>query len=199
MILRGPLETATLLRGEKTREQKLGINTMVFKRSRTPSNYHYQGASYKVLDKIFKELKNLAASHQFFDVGCGRGRVLVMAAEAGFKNVVGVEIDPELVRDAEENLKRYSSSSKVNLPLILNGDARSIKYPDKPTVYFFFNPFSEVILSEVLTKILRQGAADNYFVYMNPRHKHVFEKLGFIVIKRLRTGFYTEALIYHTS
>src|SRR4051794_29337388 len=42
----------------------------------------------------------------FVDVGCGKGRVLLAAARAGFHSVVGIETDVRLVQQARENVRR---------------------------------------------------------------------------------------------
>src|SRR5262245_36170867 len=40
----------------------------------------------------------------FLDIGCGKGRPLVIASEYGFKELVGVDYSAKLCRVAQENL-----------------------------------------------------------------------------------------------
>jgi SAM-dependent methyltransferase len=42
----------------------------------------------------------------FVDVGCGKGRVLVMAAQFPFRRVIGVEVSPTLAAAAAANVAR---------------------------------------------------------------------------------------------
>ena len=42
----------------------------------------------------------------FIDLGCGKGRVLLMASDYPFKKIIGVEFMPELHRAAQKNIAR---------------------------------------------------------------------------------------------
>ena len=44
------------------------------------------------------------ADYAFIDLGCGKGRTLFVAAEAGFAPVIGVELDPRLAGIARANV-----------------------------------------------------------------------------------------------
>jgi len=43
----------------------------------------------------------------FIDLGCGKGRAVLVAAEFPFKKIIGVEFAAELVRHARENVSEY--------------------------------------------------------------------------------------------
>ncbi|MBZ5489392.1 MAG: class I SAM-dependent methyltransferase [Acidobacteriia bacterium] len=45
----------------------------------------------------------------FIDLGSGKGRALLMAAQYGFKRIIGVEFMPELHRVAQENIRKYTA------------------------------------------------------------------------------------------
>ena len=42
----------------------------------------------------------------FIDIGSGKGRVLMMAADYPFRRILGIELLPDLHRAAQENLNR---------------------------------------------------------------------------------------------
>ena len=70
-----------------------------------PYNPTHVTAQYKAL-----ELLNLQSNDVFFDLGCGDGRLLVMALETAFKKnsglrCVGIEYDEDLSNNAKENIK----------------------------------------------------------------------------------------------
>src|SRR6476646_1262783 len=46
----------------------------------------------------------------FIDLGCGKGRVLLMASDYPFQKIVGVEFMPDLVGAAQKNIAGYSSA-----------------------------------------------------------------------------------------
>jgi len=43
----------------------------------------------------------------FVDLGCGKGRVLLMASDYPFQGIIGVEFMPELVSAAQKNIASY--------------------------------------------------------------------------------------------
>jgi predicted RNA methylase len=105
------------------------------------------------------------AEFTFVDLGSGKGRVLLMAAEYDFRRIIGVELLPELHAIALENVARDS-----RIELIL-GDARDFAFPHEPLVVFFFNPFPVWILRTVLgnlQKSLKVARRPTFVVLHNP-------------------------------
>jgi predicted RNA methylase len=102
----------------------------------------YQATSPEVFDKIMRSVGCLTAPFTFIDVGCGKGRVLLMAAQHSFKRVIGVEFNSELVRIAEMNVAKFQSRSDCqNRVDVVCEDAAQYQFPDENAVIFFFNPF----------------------------------------------------------
>ena len=50
------------------------------------------------------------------DIGCGKGRVLMMAAAYPFREMVGVELNPALARVARKNLKKFRRRRPASHP-----------------------------------------------------------------------------------
>ena len=50
----------------------------------------YQGANYYLLEKVFDHLQTIEANQSILDFGCGKGRVLTVAAYYGFSKITGV-------------------------------------------------------------------------------------------------------------
>jgi hypothetical protein len=104
----------------------------------------------------------------FVDVGSGKGRVLLMAAEYPFRRIVGVELLPELHQVARENVKR---DERIELVL---SDARDFHFPDEPLVVFLFNPFPPWVLRQVLRNLqesLTRKPREMFVVLHNPEHE----------------------------
>lgn len=77
----------------------------------------------------------------FIDLGSGKGRALLMAAEYPFRRIIGVELLPELNAIAQENLRRFNSEKRKCLNVETQcGDARQFVFPPAPTVLYLFNP-----------------------------------------------------------
>jgi predicted RNA methylase len=197
VALRGPLNSLRLLLAERRYERLLGISTAAVKASRSADNYHYQGAPYLPLVRIIGDVHRETAAFHFIDLGCGRGRALVAAAHAGYRRITGIELDVELLETARLNVGQFldkngGEGQEIHL---VHSDVTLFDYPDEPAVYFLFNPFSEKVLDAVLEKILSSTRQECWFVYMNPRHRRVFEKHGLVLHKKYRTFIYTEAVV----
>lgn len=90
----------------------------------------------------------------FVDYGAGKGRALILAAEAGFARVAGVECDPALHAVARANLKSYRAqrphAGAIDITL---GDAVAYEPPAGDAVLFFYNPFGAEALGAVLARL----------------------------------------------
>jgi SAM-dependent methyltransferase len=195
LILRGLWNTGNLFYQDIRQENEFKIHTSSFKNSDSQQFFHYQGAGYLVLSRIFKELKTYT-DFSFVDIGSGRGRVIFAAERAGFNDLTGIELDEELVDSAKENLKIYPFKRNESVIRFLNENALTFKYKNEPAIYFLFNPFNEEILKEVLSRIESATSGPTVFVYMNPLFRRAFERTGITRSRTIKTRFYTEAIIY---
>ncbi len=53
--------------------------------------------------------------YAFIDIGCGKGRVVLLASEYAFREVVGVELNPQLASVARRNLQSVDEA-EARLP-----------------------------------------------------------------------------------
>jgi SAM-dependent methyltransferase len=83
----------------------------------------------------------------FIDIGCGKGRALIVASTYPFKTIVGVEYAPDLAEIAQQNVDRIGATGRCT---VLCQDAVEYRFPDGPLLTFFYNPFEEVVHSQVL-------------------------------------------------
>lgn len=196
VFLRGFFGTLRLLIAEPLFEKKLGIRTAQLKKSKSSEFFHYQGAAYLPLFRIFSSIAEETRCLHFVDIGCGKGRAVFAAEFSGWNNLTGVELDETLVKDAEENLMRYLLKRKESCIQFVHENALNYNYRDLPTVYFLFNPFNEQILRQVLDRICSRSNAETWFIYMNPRYPAPFNQKGIPCVKEIKTLFYSEALIF---
>jgi SAM-dependent methyltransferase len=102
----------------------------------------------------------------FIDLGSGKGRALLMAAEYPFRRIIGVELIPELHQACIENIRTFSQShaetGRLKAPLIeaLCIDARDFQFPSEPLALYLFNPFPEPVFAAVLTN-LQKSVSEN--------------------------------------
>jgi trans-aconitate methyltransferase len=71
---------------------------------------HYPDVPYvptppDVVEQMLK-LANVHKGDVVYDLGCGDGRIVVMAAEKFGANATGVDIDPERIKEARENAQK---------------------------------------------------------------------------------------------
>jgi SAM-dependent methyltransferase len=114
-------------------------------------------------------LAPLPRSASFVDLGCGKGRPLVVAARMGFKPVIGVEFVREFAEVARHNLQKMSVNATV-----LCTDAATYEFPNGPLVVYLYNPFDATVMSSVAKKVLCHKG-DVWVIYVNPRHGDLFE------------------------
>jgi SAM-dependent methyltransferase len=114
--------------------------------------------------------------YTFIDLGSGKGRVLFLAAQRGFRRVIGVEFAVELHRAAEGNVARSTLPEKDRIELVL-GDAARFEFPLEPLVVHFNNPFNETVMTEVIDRL-----TDSYqrrprpIVITYEQHRHESER-----------------------
>lgn len=113
-------------------------------------------AYYGVAPSIFHTLIGLwrttspsapIEEYSFIDLGAGMGRATLLAAELPFREVVGVELNPDLVRIAKKNLSLWKAAKRARSPAqIVMQDATEFDFPPNPCLAFLFNPFSGTVL-----------------------------------------------------
>ena len=115
----------------------------------------------------------------FVDVGAGMGRVLLLAAELPFRRVVGVELNPQLVRIARRNAAIWRRQGRALAPIrIYSADAADFRFPAPPFVVFLFNPFGAVVMRRFLANLRRRFARQNAvpdILYVNNEQEGVME------------------------
>jgi SAM-dependent methyltransferase len=136
----------------------------------------------------------------FVDYGCGKGRVLLLAADAGFQRVVGVEFSPQLCHIARANAARYRAH-KPNLPPIeiIETDASRYDPPADTGLFYFYHPFDEIMMRETLDRILkslRRYPREAILVYNLPRHRQAVEAHPEFVLEREMIAGGYECLVY---
>ena len=142
----------------------------------------YQGANYYLLEKIFDHLQTIEANQNILDYGCGKGRVLTVAPYYGFTKLTGVEFAKELCDTARKNIFEVQQKFPEKVFNIIHVNAVDYLIENDTNVFFFFNPFDEVVMLSVAKNILlslKENPREAYVVYINPVHKEIFMSAGF--------------------
>lgn len=159
----------------------------------------YQGANYYLLEKVFDHLQTIEANQSILDLGCGKGRVLAVAAYYGFRKITGVEFAKELCEVARKNIIPVQQKFPDKIFNVIHANAVNHKIEYDTNVFFFFNPFDEVVMLAVVKNILaslKQNPREAYVVYLNPLHKEIFMSAGFEQIFHYEKLKYIQATIF---
>ena len=127
---------------------------------------NYQPSSPRMVQQLLDSLPIEPRDYAFMDVGSGKGRVLLAALERGFRQVIGVELAPELHHIAQENLRAYGDRVELRCQ-----DATAIDFPAGPTVVYLFNPFTGPVAKQFFTNLNRsvlENPRDVWVVYNEP-------------------------------
>jgi SAM-dependent methyltransferase len=125
--------------------------------------FWYEPMSAKIFRQIMRQLHIPFDQFEFIDFGSGKGRVLFLASEYGFKKITGVEFAQELHHIARENIAiwRHSAQKPSAIEAICM-DAIDFPIPKSPFVIFFYSPFKGTVMEQVVNNVLTSYT-------MNPR------------------------------
>lgn len=131
----------------------------------------YAGSQPSILRATLSALPALD-DYSFFDFGCGKGRALLVASEFPFKDIVGVELSPDLAEIARRNAsivaKRFPQRTRVR---VIEGDATRTALPDGDLVLYLYHPFAPELVAKVVAQVEAALAVSDralYVVYYNP-------------------------------
>ncbi len=147
-------------------------------------NTAYYGIAPSVFHAAMRSLQIEHARFIFCDIGSGKGRAVLLAAEYPFREVIGIEIAPELHAIASRNIGSFTPRENLRAPIILlNEDATEFQFPLEPLVLFFYHPFCKPVLQQVLRNLdasLQAHPREVYVVYINPELRGVLDNTAFL-------------------
>jgi predicted RNA methylase len=147
---------------------------------------------------VMEALPIRLADYAFVDLGSGKGRALLLAAQLGFKTITGVEFSQELHLAATKNISaargKWPNAERIEL---VCGDAAQFSPPALPVVCYLYNPFGASVMRKVIdawTQSISAHSLDVWIVYSNPtqqellkrepRFEHLFTRKGTAVFRR---------------
>jgi len=144
--------------------------------------------------RILRSLPIDPSGYIFVDLGSGKGAALILAARHGYRHLVGVELDADLVSVADRNVRalrrrRPDLADRIDL---VQQDAAAFEWPHRPTVVYLFNPFGERTLRAVLARLsasLRAAPRSVLVVYVNPVLRRLLDANPAFVPLRTGRGF----------
>lgn len=134
---------------------------------------------------LCSDLAPFDPSHfSFIDIGSGKGRVLLMAADYPFRRILGLELIPSLHRIAVENLAKYHSERQRCFALeSVCCDATEFAFPEEPLVIYIFHSLPEAPLRKMMSRLersLEEHSRPALVMYHNPVLEHVLAECGWL-------------------
>ncbi|TNF27733.1 MAG: class I SAM-dependent methyltransferase [Bacteroidetes bacterium] len=182
---RGLMNTCSMGLKEWQKERELGIRTfgahapdeLSIEADSKLGGHLYQPSSSIIFQKAIEALDFDVSGKVFLDIGSGKGRALVLAAEAGFGKVIGVEYAAELNDMAHANIETVRPRFPNTVFELHEADALKFNIPDEVDVIYLFNPFDEEATRGLMTKVTEafDHPKDRYLIYVHPIHCNVME------------------------
>lgn len=148
--------------------------------------YPYVGTSPWVLRTAIDLLPSRLDEFVFVDIGCGKGRVVLVAAERKFKKVIGIDIAEELLDVARENVKHFQEHCANTTQIeIIKSDATKFAWPlENCVLQYFAAPLNDKgVLNMVLQNAYRsysENPREMYLIVVNDHGEHMLEKVPFL-------------------
>jgi SAM-dependent methyltransferase len=124
-------------------------------------------------------------AYSLVDVGAGKGRALLLAAELPFRKVVGVEVSEELARIAQRNVARWSRVAKPKPKIrVVCEDAANFRWPRTPLLVYLYNPFACSLVAQMAERLATVAASGSGLVdllYVNPTCTDTLTSQGLFV------------------
>jgi SAM-dependent methyltransferase len=138
----------------------------------------YAGSQPSILRLALAALPPVDAC-TFVDLGCGKGRALLVATEFPFRDIAGVELSPPLAviarRNAELIARRHPQRTAVRIAV---ADASTWPLPAGDLVIFLYHPFGAELVAKVAAAVeaaLAAAPRSVYVIYYNPVAGHCFD------------------------
>jgi SAM-dependent methyltransferase len=147
-------------------------------RLKIPSVNVRYGCEYRATDPmVFENALRLVPidlrDFTFIDIGCGKGRTLILADKWKFRRIIGIEFSPDLSAIARRNISRLGLRAEVAVV-----DACQFQFPDEDLLIYMYNPFSRRVMSSVIRNLSNwksRGKRSAMVVYLNPVCRKEFD------------------------
>jgi len=142
----------------------------------------YQATPPEAFQAMMAALDIRFEDYTFVDIGSGKGRALLLAADYPFRAIAGVEFSPLLHRIAADNIEKRRPAFRACRDVAsIRADAAVFQLPQTPLVLYFYHPFDRPVMEKVAENIRASLAGcprSVYIVYFNPVCGDTLERNG---------------------
>ncbi len=151
----------------------------------------YQCATESSIAESIRALSIDYEKFSFLDLGCGKGKPILVASRFPFRRLIGVDISERCLDIARENVRRCSSFCEPSRVTLLQEDAEKLVFPAEPLVIYLFNPFPENVMQVVVKNLeasVRESPREVAIIYLFPFFEKSLEESE--IFGRLPTSQY---------
>jgi hypothetical protein len=144
----------------------------------------YEPSSERSIRELIERAKAALdlSDFAFVDFGSGKGRVLIVAGQYSFAEVIGVEFSSELNEIAAANISRLPREvAEISRIRLVCTDAAMFELPKSHLVCYFYNPFGEAVMAQVAARLAAHSNNLGYrviVIYVDPQHLDTFRFTG---------------------
>src|SRR5580704_425289 len=119
-------------------DERFGVDTsgLVYELPSGHQHDQYNNGYFAVAPSVFHSIMQALRDRlqldyrrfSFVDVGSGKGRALMLASDYPFREIMGVELSPELDRVARANIARYTGRRHRTPISSIQGDAAEFQW-----------------------------------------------------------------------
>jgi SAM-dependent methyltransferase len=144
----------------------------------------YQGLQPSILRKCLN-LIGVTAEMTFIDIGCGKGRALMVAAEYPFRHIIGVELSEFILATARSNFKiLVKRNARYGDVALVHGDASHPPLDRGVNVLSFFNSFTgapvHILIEHMRHHLQTFPESQIWLICYNPVSYQSFDESGFL-------------------
>ncbi len=140
----------------------------------------YEAVVPLVFNRIMVELPIRHQDFTFVDIGCGKGRALLLASTFAFRKIVGIDISQQLIDIALHNIAVYHDGvmrcRDIEARCV---DGRNFVPPPGDLVLYLNNPFDEQVMAALVDSVEQSLQVDQrklFVVYQRPMHRAPWDR-----------------------
>ncbi len=167
-------------------ESEVGHDVLEFDGTR---GFDYTDTSWLRMVHVYRMLRALPVGPEdaFLDLGCGKGRTLLVASRFPFGRLIGVDLSPSLLAIAAANAERIGELSPGVRIELVESDAGLYEIPDDVTTIMLFDPFPDRVVEQVLDHLMasvRRHPRKVRIIYVADPSKDAPTRRGFRMVRR---------------
>lgn len=183
--------------------RNLSLNAMEVVGSNKARATWAESTQQRPFRKLMRHLQ-LPFKGDFIDLGSGKGKVLLLASQYPFKNILGVEFAEELNAICRENIRLYARKKPLRDNIqVITADVVDYRFSGREEMIYISNPFDGIILGQVLHNIVASLNANDrplWIVYSTAIHRSALDECAYLkTVLETSLGGHDFVVYHHPS